>query len=1193
MSSERPPVHEMVKNAVESLGGIATYKQIIEWIDEKFRNVNHGTIRAQTIACSVNQPSRVHYPENQKERNSNPKYDLFFSVGRGKVEIFDTVKHGNWGIVEKKGKFKITHEGKIIGISEINEFYFIEKDFESTTKNKEDSQYLRERFQTLEGVLINNSKQLFDNTNSYTGQAWNQGYKAWNDYQWLGLWRHGTKIESIQFQVSLGKEQELGIGIWLDGGADNTRKHALEKIKNNKEEFLKLIEDIPNSYDIGIKKRDKTTIVKKLSDLHDVEFFETVIEELSKNKTEFFIQRKIFKNEVINFETKIVDEILSIFNNLVPVSDFLSIKNQENTESPLLQFVNGGWTTFTNYQPIIIKELLESGSENNYSVPIKKIDDKIELLNFRRDTFNIASYKTSAYPALDKFVKNKNDVIFLDTNSFENDEIAKIIELCDKEIAKQHVQSIMRDENNIYFIQAGEESKWLKEFEETKTVGITHPNAKFDLSNMSKNEIQNKTDGEYGTELFNVSQIKKGDIIAITTGSKQGIENFGIATSDYYCDSKSNTYNHKIDVEYLNFGTNKINSNTPKAIIKSDQEVPRIKEFLIGKNSMAAIKAHSCFILTQYSDSKYDDVEGEQYQYDNHKPNSRKLLKGSKFIIQTKINNENCFVGYGKIGSIAESSDTNEKGKPITKFVAKFSEYQKFDPPKLRTIELYADMKSQKAYGSQPPSLLPITRQLYTKITGEDLIEPDQGYDTVNLEPFIQALEWKPNLILYGPPGTGKTFHANELAKKIAGSIPKMKKRTWKSLATLVLLENNGEPLNYREITKRALSKKLINTKGETPHETIAKDMRNDMDTRKDDSIFVKPEDGVYGLRLPTTFEKAAEIILFAENNFMHSDKITEIALNKKMIIQKEESGVTPTRSMNQILSQDVKNNETNSKFVKSGPGKYGLRNQISDEKKSLIFKVTFHPSYSYEDFVEGYRPDIDDNTTSSPYKLKKGLFFNACESAREYPDVKTVLIIDEINRGNIPKILGELITLIEEDKRNEKYALSLAYSQDEFFVPENLCIIGTMNTADKSLMQMDDALKRRFVFEELMPDTTSLLEHLNKEKVADAEDYKKILDRINEKILGKGTTDAEQKMKQFRDRQIGHSYFWKVKNNENLQSVIKYDIIPLLQDYFYGDYNEIRNILGGEIISENNRPTDLVTDQSKANDLKIELLKI
>ena len=202
-------------------------------------------------------------------------------------------------------------------------------------------------------------------------------------------------------------------------------------------------------------------------------------------------------------------------------------------------------------------------------------------------------------------------------------------------------------------------------------------------------------------------------------------------------------------------------------------------------------------------------------------------------------------------------------------------------------------------------------------------------------------------------------------------------------------------------------------------------------------------------------------------------------------------------------------------------------------------------------------------------------------------------MIIDEINRGNIPKILGELITLLEEDKRKKKYALNLAYSQDEFFVPENLRIIGTMNTADKSLMQMDDALKRRFVFEELMPDTNALLEHLKNEGVKNAEDYKKILDKINDKILGKGSDDAEQKMKQFRDRQIGHSYFWKIKNAENLQSVIKYDIIPLLQDYFYGDYNEIRKILGGEIISEDNRTTSLVDNRKEANDLKDKLLEI
>ena len=203
------------------------------------------------------------------------------------------------------------------------------------------------------------------------------------------------------------------------------------------------------------------------------------------------------------------------------------------------------------------------------------------------------------------------------------------------------------------------------------------------------------------------------------------------------------------------------------------------------------------------------------------------------------------------------------------------------------------------------------------------------------------------------------------------------------------------------------------------------------------------------------------------------------------------------------------------------------------------------------------------------------------------------VLIIDEINRGNIPKIFGELITLIEEDKRKEKHALKLAYSQKSFFVPENLLIIGTMNTADKSLMQMDDALKRRFVFEELMPDTKALRNNFRENSVSDGENYAKILEKINEKIIGKGAEDEKQKKIQFRDRQIGQSYFWNVKSDGDLQDVIKYDIIPLLQDYFYGDYDEIRNVLGEKIIGDDNRPTSLVSQRDKARNLKDELLRI
>ena len=272
------------------------------------------------------------------------------------------------------------------------------------------------------------------------------------------------------------------------------------------------------------------------------------------------------------------------------------------------------------------------------------------------------------------------------------------------------------------------------------------------------------------------------------------------------------------------------------------------------------------------------------------------------------------------------------------------------------------------------------------------------------------------------------------------------------------------------------------------------------------------------------------------------------------------------------------------------------MRNIQGIFQNNSIFKVTFHPSYSYEDFVEGFRPNTDKDS-SSQYVLEKGIFWKACQKAKQYPNDKVALIIDEINRGNIPKILGELITLIEKDKRKQEYSLKLTYSKDDFFVPKNLIIIGTMNTADKSLMQMDDALKRRFVFEELMPDTDLLEKKLKKNNVPNAEDYSKILRRINEKITGNGKNP--EAMVQFRDRQIGHSYFWKLQNDDDLQKVIKYDIIPLLQDYFYGDYSKIREILGNQkdnefsIIGKDNRTTDLVNDVSQSSKLREKLLEI
>jgi len=862
-------------------------------------------------------------------------------------------------------------------------------------------------------------------------------------------------------------------------------------------------------------------------------------------------------------------------------------------DSSLLEFLKNKRPTFANYQPLVIKLLLEKGTSKNFSVSLDEIKEKIILLNFNRKDFQIKNAINSVLPALKNYILEKEDFVSLNENCFSNNDIDECLTICNKEIAKWHVSDVIKKENRVYIIQAGSEGDWLHEFQESKTAGVSyHEHGKFDLTGMTKEEIETKTNGKAGTELYNISQITKGDIVAITLGSKKGIENFGIVTSGYHFDLNSQTYVHRVNLEYLNFGTTKINSDTPKAIIKSNSLEEQIKQFLLGEEE------HEYFILWRKVDSRWEDVSGRKYHFGKTVPNQKKLRNagiGTKTIWFTKENGDYYFWGYGTVKEIEVVKDDAEWNLVYGDF--RFFEKQDGSLELEGQFLKHGDesIKEQithvENFNNQHP-ITRITKKIYQQIIGEDLTSEEDELDTMSMDNYDRALEWKPNLILYGPPGTGKTYHANKIAEKVAGSIPILKEHTWKSLVILVLLENEGKPMNYHEIAKIALAKNLISTKGETPHETIAKDMRNDMEQKGKDSFFVKPEDGVYGLNIPTTFEKTAEIILLAENRLMHTDDITEIAINRKMIIQRDEPGVTPNRSMNQILSQDVKNNNLDSKFINIGPGTYGLRSQITNTKKSLIYKVTFHPSYSYEDFVEGYRPDIDDKT-SSQYELKKGIFYVACKTAKENPDSKTVLIIDEINRGNIPKILGELITLLEEDKRKKKYALNLAYSQDEFFVPENLRIIGTMNTADKSLMQMDDALKRRFVFEELMPDTNALLKHLKDEHVKNAEDYKKILDRINDKILGKGSDDAEQRMKQFRDRQIGHSYFWNIKNAENLQSAIKYDIIPLLQDYFYGDYDEIRKILGDEIISENNRTTSLVNNRNEANDLKDKLLKI
>jgi len=364
----------------------------------------------------------------------------------------------------------------------------------------------------------------------------------------------------------------------------------------------------------------------------------------------------------------------------------------------------------------------------------------------------------------------------------------------------------------------------------------------------------------------------------------------------------------------------------------------------------------------------------------------------------------------------------------------------------------------------------------------------------------------------------------------------------------------------------------------------------------------------------------------------------------------------TPVVPLNQILfgapgtGKTYHTKEMAVEIINGKKEKDRSREEINKEYEQLVEEgqivfTTFHQSLSYEDFIEGIKPEtIDGNVT---YEVKDGIFKQLCsrviqdnlnigdlvgdyeitkitpeiiylkkpraetivpipkylidelsklvhEGKINYEDIKNkiaidkmpettekyilngypnifaqlvekintsnkkhkqnyILIIDEINRGNVSAIFGELITLLEEDKRKgnpEHTEVKLPYSGDNFSVPNNVYIIGTMNTADRSVEALDTALRRRFSFVEMQPDPNELSE------VGDV-DLSKLLKTINERI----------ELLIDKDHQIGHSYFIGIQNIVDLQRTFKDKIIPLLEEYFYGDFGKIGLVLGGEFI--------------------------
>jgi len=243
---------------------------------------------------------------------------------------------------------------------------------------------------------------------------------------------------------------------------------------------------------------------------------------------------------------------------------------------------------------------------------------------------------------------------------------------------------------------------------------------------------------------------------------------------------------------------------------------------------------------------------------------------------------------------------------------------------------------------------------------------------------------------------------------------------------------------------------------------------------------------------------------------------------------------------------------------------------ELSDKQKGMVIGseesfdgylriCCFHPAYGYEDFIEGYRPVATEGKLH--FELRDGIFKRLCDAALREPSQQFFLLIDEINRGDIPRIFGELLMVLENTKRCKKIALPV--SGRKFFIPQNVYVIGTMNTADRSIALLDTALRRRFGFIELMPDLTIL-----KDVVVDGIPVALWLKDLNKRICEYLGADA-------RNLQIGHTYFMNgsepISDFAEFAKIIREDIVPLLEEYCYEDHSLLEKLLGSSLVSSDN----------------------
>ena len=309
-------------------------------------------------------------------------------------------------------------------------------------------------------------------------------------------------------------------------------------------------------------------------------------------------------------------------------------------------------------------------------------------------------------------------------------------------------------------------------------------------------------------------------------------------------------------------------------------------------------------------------------------------------------------------------------------------------------------------------------------------------------------------------------------------------------------------------------------------------------------------------------FEKPAYDTFLNKNGISYTKLSWNLRTTKKMLL----SELFISES---IIDRIFSSLEYKKNVILQGPpgvGKTFIAKKLASQRmlyqdSNRIRMIQFHQSYAYEDFIQGYKPE-----ESGGFKLKNGVFFDFCKTAQADSTHSYFFIIDEINRGNLSKIFGELMMLMEADKRGPEYAIPLTYSKsgETFYIPKNLYLIGLMNTADRSLAVVDYALRRRFAFINLDPVLgEKFMNYLEVKGVS-----KELAIFIAEKI-GELNIVIEHDPNLGRGFVIGHSYFCSNINTENsifwYNQIIENEIAPLLEEYWYDQpeksVNEIQKL--------------------------------